>query len=29
MLNIVTCCVSGTVENFVQIKGVADMISLR
>ena len=29
MLNIVTCCVSGAVENFVQIKGVADMISLR
>ena len=29
MLNIVTSCVSGTVENFVQIKGVADMISLR
>ena len=29
MLNIVTCCVSGAVENFVQIKGVADMIILR
>ena len=29
MLNIVTLCISGTAENFVERKGVAVMISLR
>ena len=28
MLNIATFCISGTVENIVEIKGVADIISL-
>ena len=29
MLNIVTFCISGTIENFVEIKEVADIMSLR
>ena len=29
MLNIVTFYISGTIENFVEIKGVADIMSLR